>query len=75
MNIPTIEEIGRRLDLKRLKKETAQGGRGGGLTYIDDEEINALYTLAQLSELEDVKEGTRQVVRDMTKAQSKMLKG
>ena len=73
MRIPTIEEVARRLDLKRQKKESAKGG-SGGLTYIDEEEINSLHTLAQLSELESVKEGTRQVVGEMTEAQNKMRK-
>ncbi len=67
MNIPTIDEVARKLELKRQKKEAAKGG-GGGLTYIDEEEFNSLYFLAQLSELESVREGTRQVEREMRKA-------
>lgn len=67
MRIPTKEEIARRLDLKRQKKQAAQG-EGGGLTYIDEEEINSLHSLNQLAELESVKEGTRQAVSDMAKA-------
>jgi len=73
MNIPTIDEIARKLDLKRQQKAEKQGA-GGGWSHIDEEEINALYALEQLSELESVKEGTRQVVKEMTDARNRMTK-
>ncbi len=72
MNIPTIHEIAKKLDLKRQQKEDAQEG-DGSWSYVDEEEVNSLYTLAQLSELESVKEGTRQVVKEMTDAKDKFL--
>jgi hypothetical protein len=72
MSIPTIDEIARKLDLKRQQKAEKQG-TGGGWTHIDEEETNALYALEQLSELESVKEGTRQVVKEMTEAKDKFL--
>lgn len=74
MKIPTIDEIAQKLDLKRQQKAEKQG-TGGGWTYIDEEEINTLHTLAELSELESVKEGTRQVIKEMTEAQNRMAQG
>lgn len=71
MKIPTIQEIGQKLDLKRQKKESASGG---GLTHIDEEDINSLHSLAKLSELEEVKEGTRTVTRELKEAQDRLSK-
>ncbi len=73
MKIPTKEEIARRLERKRQKKEAAQG-EGGGFTYIDEEEINSLHSLNQLAELESVREGTRRLVGEIAKAEAGLRK-